>query len=236
MEREYSKLFSESEKVILDKMFLTGNKDGFIDLLGKLLVKAEMNRNVKIYDIQVGIYNYYIECVDLLLAQYDYLALYLERDEFEILVTEDFLNMNHLTETIMFIAGKLLFLISKLPKNISSNLVEKVVYFAWKNVDEGKNLADIADSLYVNKTYLSHLFKQEMGTTFAKYHSEIRMLRSRVVLKHVDTVYECSYGLGYEDCEYFSKKFKDYFGLKPTEYKLMHRTQAFRHRNHDDDL
>lgn len=116
------------------------------------------------------------------------------------------------------VASQIFQLVKRFEVETDSELIRCVADFAWRNVEKNISLEKIAETYYVNKSYLSHLFKQETGRTFVSYFTQIRMLRSRVLLRHHYKVYECAMHLGYEDAEYFSRVFKNYYGCKPTEF------------------
>ena len=144
-------------------------------------------------------------------------------------LSEKQISTEELREEILAIARKIYYLVTKFNIHTDSELIRQVAEYAWENVENDISLEKIADTFFVNKTYLSHLFKQETGRNFVNFFTEIRMLRSHVLLRHHCKVYECALQLGYEDTEYFSKVFKNYYRCKPTEYMAMQNNQAFRH-------
>ncbi|MEG1525008.1 MAG: response regulator [Clostridia bacterium] len=86
--------------------------------------------------------------------------------------------------------------------------------------DPALSLNSVAASVYISPTYLSILFKKEMGTTFIEYVSRLRMERAKELLQDSNLkTYEAAERTGYNDPQYFSSCFKKYTGFTPSEYK-----------------
>jgi two-component system response regulator YesN len=79
--------------------------------------------------------------------------------------------------------------------------------------------------LYMNVDYLGRLFAKETGMKFSQYVLEKRMeLAKQLIVGAGDLkVYEISKRTGFtEDAQYFSKVFKKFTGMTPSEFKRMH--------------
>lgn len=224
------KLITAYEDGQLREMLIKGNEE-FFKMLEGVFYRAEMNRHMKTYEIQMEIQEVFYNLYEDIIDQYDYFVFYLEKEELLISAPQKKISMDELYEETFNIAGKMYTVLSKFRLNTESELIGQVADYAWRNVEENISLEKIADIFFVNKTYLSHLFKQEAGRNFVNFFTEIRMLRSRVLLRHHCKVYECALQLGYEDTEYFSKVFKNYYGCKPTEYMAKQSNLAFHHNN-----
>ncbi|MNP75139.1 Arabinose operon regulatory protein [compost metagenome] len=78
----------------------------------------------------------------------------------------------------------------------------------------------MADHVGFSKNYLSNLFKQETGTTIWNYLLDVRMKKAREMLLNTDLkLYEIADRLGYSEQIYFSRMFKERYGLSPLEFK-----------------
>jgi two-component system response regulator YesN len=66
------------------------------------------------------------------------------------------------------------------------------------------------------------MFKKELGKNFVDYLNEIRIEKAKELLKDVQyKAYEIAEMVGIPDAHYFSKLFKKYVGVTPTEYREM---------------
>ena len=71
-----------------------------------------------------------------------------------------------------------------------------------------------------NNRYLCLLFRQTTGTTINHYLTTIRMEKAKELLMDLSNkLYDVSYAVGYMNPSYFSRQFKKYTGLLPSEYR-----------------
>lgn len=99
-------------------------------------------------------------------------------------------------------------------------IVGQVCNFVLENIDSELSLKVISDKLYMNRTYISEVFKQKTGISFVEYLTLVKMERAKILIC-VDNLkaYEIAEKLGFKDVEYFSKIFKKYTGQSTTEYR-----------------
>ena len=99
-------------------------------------------------------------------------------------------------------------------------VIGEIVNFVLNHVEEDISLTSVAKNLYLNKTYLSELFKQKTGVSFTEYVTNVKMERAKVILVQQNLkTYEVAELLGFKDSEYFSKVFKKCIGSTPTLYR-----------------
>lgn len=85
---------------------------------------------------------------------------------------------------------------------------------------KGLKLQDIAADACLSPNYLSYLFKKTAGINLWDYVTQLRMTEAKRLLLTTDMRrYEISDEIGYESPEHFSKIFKKYFGVNPSEIK-----------------
>ena len=72
----------------------------------------------------------------------------------------------------------------------------------------------------LSSTYISHLFKNTTGQTVRNYITDYRMKQAVQLLKNpINQINDIAVRCGYRNGNYFSFRFKEYFGCAPTEYK-----------------
>jgi two-component system, response regulator YesN len=100
-------------------------------------------------------------------------------------------------------------------------IVEKAkVYIDNNYAQKGLTLHDVAHKNHVSPNYLSYLFKKITGHNLWEYVIRLRMEESkRLILKTDLRRYEIAERVGYESPEHFSKIFKKYYGISPSEVK-----------------
>ena len=85
---------------------------------------------------------------------------------------------------------------------------------------ENLTLDDIAEELNFSIFYLSKLFKKQTGTTFTEYLTNYRVEKAKEFLAEGRmSVKEIAFATGYNSQGYFSKIFRKYTGVSPSEYK-----------------
>lgn len=85
---------------------------------------------------------------------------------------------------------------------------------------KGLTIHEMAKKNHVSPNYLSYLFKKNTGCNLWEYVIKLRMEESKSLILHTDLRrYEIAERVGYESPEHFSKIFKKYFGVSPSEMK-----------------
>ena len=92
-----------------------------------------------------------------------------------------------------------------------------------ENYAEQLSLEGVAEQIHVSPKYLSRLFREEMGSGFSEYLTQVRLEAAEKLLSgSALSVREIALQVGYLDEKYFSRIFKKETGLKPTEYKRIY--------------
>ena len=103
----------------------------------------------------------------------------------------------------------------------SQQIVQKAMAYIRENyADQNLKLSNVADSLFVNYSYLSHVFKQKTGKTLSNYLLELRMEEAKNLLRYSGlSVSEISYRVGYPIPKNFYQAFKKYYNESPRSYQ-----------------
>ena len=71
-----------------------------------------------------------------------------------------------------------------------------------------------------NESYLSRMFREKMNMTFSELLMSIRMKKAADLLKNTNySVADISEMIGYSSVDYFTKAFKKYYRLTPSQYR-----------------
>ncbi len=96
-------------------------------------------------------------------------------------------------------------------------ITDKVLSYIRQNYhDPELNLKGTADALFISTSYLQSLLKNQ-NTNFTKLLDQVRMQKAMELLKEQENVkiYEVAFEVGLNSSQYFSKKFKQYYGMEP---------------------
>lgn len=80
-------------------------------------------------------------------------------------------------------------------------------------------LFELAEIARMTPSYFSNVFKQEVGITYIKYLTQVRIEKAKELLELGYKVFVVSQQVGYENYRYFCVIFKKYTGVTPQQYK-----------------
>lgn len=113
-----------------------------------------------------------------------------------------------------------------------SALIQQAIIYIDSDLEGDLSLNTLAYKLNVNGSYLSTLFKKEMGQTITDY---ITAKRITLAMKMLGTtklqIQTVAQKCGIPDVNYFTKKFKKATGRTPKEYRQALETMLARHTN-----
>ena len=105
-------------------------------------------------------------------------------------------------------------------KRESENLVEQVKTYIDRNFQKDLSLDEVSRMVNISPYYFSKLFKQGTGENFIEYLTRVRMEHARRLLEDPDaSIKQVCVMSGYGDPNYFSRLFKKYEGVTPSEYR-----------------
>lgn len=100
------------------------------------------------------------------------------------------------------------------------SVIEKAKTYINENFKKDISLDLVSREVDISPYYFSKLFKQETGNNFIEYLTEVRLRNARELLKHSQySIKEICSESGYSDPNYFSRIFKKYEGVTPSEFR-----------------
>ena len=110
----------------------------------------------------------------------------------------------------------------KADRNKSENgIVSQAEHYIHTNYAQPISLALVAEKIDVSPNYLSSLFHKELGESYSKYVTRVRMEHAKRIMKENPglRIYEIVNQVGYVSVKHFSYVFKQLFGVTPGEYQ-----------------
>lgn len=110
----------------------------------------------------------------------------------------------------------------KLKRNWGSyRQVRKIAEYLDRNyASPSLSLQQLADHFGISPSYVSRSFKEELGVSFSSYLTNLRMEQAKTLLCNPEyKTYAIATQVGYTDLPHFTKSFKKFTGLSPSDYR-----------------
>lgn len=100
------------------------------------------------------------------------------------------------------------------------DVIFKTTEYLRAHYAERLTLEQVAQQVYLSRTYLSRILKSELGVSFSDFVTGIRVEKSKALLDEGDkTLAEIAGLTGFDDQSYFTKVFKKATGQTPGQYR-----------------
>lgn len=98
--------------------------------------------------------------------------------------------------------------------------IEDIKDYIDQHYFEDIKISMFTEKYFLSREYLMKLFKQQFGFGIHEYMQKVRMDKACVLLDDSSLkIQDISEMLGYKDKNYFSKAFRNYYGVSPSEYR-----------------
>jgi two-component system, response regulator YesN len=154
-------------------------------------------------------------------GEFEYAKTAIQCDAFDYLLKP--LNKPELLKTLRRAKDELLSeqsLLNVERKGSPEQIVASIVRYLHVNYASEINFAKIADDYKFSSSYLTKIFREHTGMPPIRYLIEYRVKIAKGLLRDTNlTVKDIAERTGFVDQFYFSKCFKSYCGVTPTQYK-----------------
>ncbi len=99
-------------------------------------------------------------------------------------------------------------------------IVNKLLQHLHMNIECFMSLEKISNHLGITPEYASACFKKHMGISLMKYSKKIKIDRAKVLLLTTNkSLLDISISLGFYDQSHFSRTFKSFEGITPSQFR-----------------
>lgn len=208
----------ETEKTLFE-MVEKGDYVGAGNAAGQFFDWMGDNFSDSIMDIRLKVLEFVLYAERLLYIKGGRTYVFKSRTDY----LSDVMGTENLSDLKKWFVDKLVEICQKIENNKSDkseSLIEKAESFIKSNYMKDISLDDISRYCNISTYYFSKLFKQETGENYVEYLNRIRIENAKKMMNESDkSMKEICFSVGFSDPNYFSRAFKKYEGVTPTEYK-----------------
>lgn len=176
------------------------------------LMRTKPSRNSIEYMLQ----NSYLQILQQLYIHYPTLANLLHSED---VFKARILSHDYLAESIDFFEMQLLAAIQHIEASITQKPCLRICQYIENNFRNNLKMETIARQFGYNSAYLGKLFQKEMGMNFNTYLDRLRIEHAKKHLENGASIATTCESSGFHNTDYFTKKFKKYVGILPSEYR-----------------
>lgn len=108
---------------------------------------------------------------------------------------------------------------SPMQQKFENELLNEIIIFINDKIYESITIEDICVKFSISRSSLQTLFKNNLNVAPKQYISNLKLAKSKLLIKEsIYTISEISSMLGFTSIHYFSRKFKQVFGITPSDY------------------
>ena len=150
---------------------------------------------------------------DLLINEF-----YIRDEESNLMIHHYFCQM--LIQLYRLLAGKSKNKLSKNSTTTSNDAVFRILQYINREHIHTTNIKQIADALSYSECYISHIFKEKMGTTVKDYLMQKKIATAAGLLKNSNmSITEIAEHLHFSSLHVFGLVFKRYMNMSATEFR-----------------
>ncbi len=102
-----------------------------------------------------------------------------------------------------------------------ARLQEQILEYIQGNLGKKLSVHDTAQYFHISKSTLTHLFRQNMGTSFYRCVTQRRLLEAKNRIRQGLPMEEISHSVGYPEYSAFYRAFKSEYGISPIQYRQL---------------
>lgn len=100
-----------------------------------------------------------------------------------------------------------------------NELLNEIIIYINNNIYKALSIDEICHKFSISRSSMQTLFKENLNIAPKHYINELKLSKSKLLIKEEKhTISEISVLLGFGSIHYFSRKFKQRFGVSPSDY------------------
>lgn len=124
--------------------------------------------------------------------------------------------------------------ISGTQSEVHSELLQQILSYMNAHVTEPITVEEICHEFFISRSSLQMLFKMYLHISPKSYLLNSKLEKSKELIReNQHTISEIAYLLGFSSIHYFSRLFKKYFDMSPSEYAKQAASETLNHTAND---
>ncbi len=119
---------------------------------------------------------------------------------------------------LLALMGEMFTHIQFIEKPGDQDTIKKLLSYCIENYTKPLTLEYLAKELYLNKYYISHIFRERMNINYKDFITQLRIDHACKLLKKNVSVTESAYASGFSSTKTFNRTFSKYMKMSPREY------------------
>lgn len=108
---------------------------------------------------------------------------------------------------------------SPMQQKFENELLNEIITYINDHIFEALTIEEICTTFSISRSSIQSLFKNNLNVAPKQYISDLKLNKSKLLIKEsIYTISEISDMLGFASIHYFSRKFKQQFGITPSDY------------------
>lgn len=103
--------------------------------------------------------------------------------------------------------------------SVEDPLISKIIGYINQNFSKDISLEEIAKEFFVDKYYISHLFKEKVGVTLWNYVIFRRLTAFNDLIRANTSIEDACFRVGFQNYSNFLRLYKKHMQMTPTEFK-----------------
>ncbi len=124
---------------------------------------------------------------------------------------------------LLTLVGEMLSLTELIDKPGDQDTIKKLLTYCNENYTKPLTLDYLAKELYLNKYYISHIFRQRLNISYKDFITQLRIDHACKLLKKNVSVTEAAYSSGFSSIKTFNRIFLQYKKMSPRQYAKSHK-------------
>ncbi|RKP53007.1 helix-turn-helix domain-containing protein [Cohnella endophytica] len=114
---------------------------------------------------------------------------------------------------------EILLLVAQRTSHKQDSRIEHALQLLSRSMHEELRIHDLARSVGLSPSRLSHLFREETGESIVEYLNHMRLRQAALLMEHMGrTATEASFDVGFNNYNHFAALFRRVYGVSPRNY------------------